>query len=61
MKAILVKTHNESKTLQEVRVITQDGRPTIIKAERHLNYEFFDESIGHAPNHIITKRMGNDL
>ena len=32
MKAILVKTHNESKTLQDVRVITQDGRPTIIKA-----------------------------
>ena len=35
MKAILVKTHNESKTLQEVRVITQDvalllSKPNVI-------------------------------
>nr|WP_244773261.1 VCBS domain-containing protein [Alysiella crassa]UOP07065.1 VCBS domain-containing protein [Alysiella crassa] len=61
MKHIIVKTHTADKTIGEVRVITKDGQPTVIKADRNVNYEFFHEEINAAPNHIITKRVGDDL
>ncbi len=38
-----------------------DKKPTIIYAKPHLNYEFIDSEIMASPNHIITKRGGNDL
>ena len=61
MKTINVKAYNTKKITKELPVVTNDGQPTIIKAEKGINYEFFDQSIGRAPNHIITKRSGKDL
>ncbi|MBP2281023.1 CshA-type fibril repeat protein/VCBS repeat-containing protein [Psychrobacter sp. PL19] len=61
MNIIIVKTHNATSTVNEVQVITEDGKPTIINAVDKVNYEFHDTAIGRAPNHIITKRIKNDL
>ncbi|PNK61438.1 hypothetical protein [Psychrobacter sp. FDAARGOS_221] len=61
MKTVIVKVHNSKETIQEIQVVTKDGQPDVIKAVKNVNYEFFDESIGRAPNHIITKRINNAL
>lgn len=61
MQKILVKIHNAKQTIAEAVVVTKDGTPTTIKASKRVNYELIDESTGHAPHHIITKRVGQDL
>lgn len=61
MKTITVKVNNATQTIAEHTVVTQDGKPTVIKAVQNVNYELFDQAIGRAPNHIVTKRVGNDL
>ncbi|WP_019520168.1 Ig-like domain-containing protein, partial [Faucicola boevrei] len=61
MKNIAVKVHNTNKTVQQAQVVTQDGQPTVIQAQKGVNYEFLDQATGRAPHHIITKREGNDL
>ena len=61
MKTVIVKVNNATQTIAEHTVVTQDGKPTIIKASQKVNYELVDKVTGHAPNHIITKRVGNDL
>ncbi|WP_352310471.1 Ig-like domain-containing protein, partial [Psychrobacter sp. W2-37-MNA-CIBAN-0211] len=61
MNTIIVKTNNATQTISQVDVVTQDGIPTIIKATNKVNYEFHDTAINRAPNHIITKRIKNDL
>ncbi|SLJ85273.1 Ig-like domain-containing protein [Psychrobacter sp. DAB_AL43B] len=61
MSTITVKVNDQIKTITEHKVVTQDGKPTIIKAVDKINYELLDESTGHAPNHIITKRIDKDL
>ncbi|UZA34997.1 Calx-beta domain-containing protein [Moraxella bovis] len=47
--------------IKELTLATHDGQPDVIKADKNVNYEFFDHSIGRAPNHIIAKRKGKDL
>ncbi|WP_201540819.1 Ig-like domain-containing protein, partial [Psychrobacter sp. 1044] len=61
MNTIIVKTHNTNSTVDQVQVITKDGKPTVIAAVDKVNYEFYDTAIGRAPNHIITKRIKNNL
>ncbi|MBH0006114.1 Ig-like domain-containing protein, partial [Psychrobacter sp. SWN149] len=61
MNTIIVKTNDATQTISQVQVATKDGTPTIITAMDRVNYEFHDTAIGHAPNHIITKRIKNDL
>ncbi|MDX2374867.1 hypothetical protein NJD71_12140, partial [Psychrobacter sp. PP-21] len=61
MNTIIVKTNSATQTVAQVQVVTEDGKPTIIKAVDKVNYEFHDTAIGRAPNHIITKRLKNDL
>lgn len=61
MKTVIVKVNNATQTIAEHTVVTQDGKPTIIKASQKVNYELVDKATGHAPNHIVTKRVGNDL
>ncbi|STZ09894.1 Uncharacterised protein [Moraxella caviae] len=61
MKNILVKVHGTNETLQEITVVTKDGQPTVVKAQKNVNYEFIDLAKNVAPDHIITKRVGNDL
>ena len=61
MKTIMVKTNNATQIVAEVAVVAKDGKPTIIQAMEKVNYEFHDMAIGRAPNHIITKRIKNDL
>lgn len=61
MQKILVKVHNSKKTIAETAVITKDGVPTTIKANKRVNYEFFDQDANHAPHHIVTKRVDKDL
>ncbi|WP_438012673.1 Ig-like domain-containing protein [Psychrobacter raelei] len=61
MKTVIVKVNTATQTIAEHTVVTQDGQPTVIKAVQKVNYELFDPATGHAPNHIVTKRVGNDL
>ncbi|MCG3879282.1 Calx-beta domain-containing protein, partial [Psychrobacter sp. Ps6] len=61
MNTIIVKTNSATQTVAQAQVVTEDGKPTIIKAVDKVNYEFHDTAIGRAPNHIITKRLKNDL
>ncbi len=61
MKNITVKIYNTVENTGEIKLTTKDGKPTIIKAQKGVNYEFFDHSIDRAPNHIVTKRHGKDL
>nr|WP_241879484.1 Ig-like domain-containing protein [Psychrobacter sp. PraFG1]UNK06295.1 Ig-like domain-containing protein [Psychrobacter sp. PraFG1] len=61
MKTVIVKVNTATQTIAEHTVVTQDGQPTVIKAVQKVNYELFDPATGHAPNHIVTKRIGNDL
>ncbi len=61
MKDISLKVYNATKNTGEMKFTTDDDKPTIIKAQKGVNYEFYDHSIDRAPNHIITKRDGKDL
>ncbi|WP_394123615.1 hypothetical protein, partial [Psychrobacter nivimaris] len=61
MNAIVVKTNDATQTISQIEIITKDGTPTVIKAVDKVNYEFHDKSINRAPNHIVTKRIKNDL
>ncbi|MBF2718785.1 hypothetical protein IP510_02655, partial [Psychrobacter sp. NG254] len=61
MNTIIIKTNNATQTIKETEVVTKDGIPTIIKSTEKVNYEFHDNAINRAPNHIITKRIKNDL
>jgi len=61
MKNIIVKVNNATQTIAEHNIITQDGKPTVIRAVQNANYELFDKAMGRAPNHIVTKRVGDDL
>ncbi|MGP4715003.1 Ig-like domain-containing protein, partial [Psychrobacter sp. T6-6] len=61
MNTIIVKTNNTTETVSQIEVVTKDGIPTVIQASERVNYEFHDNAINRAPNHIITKRIKNDL
>ncbi|WP_131669725.1 Ig-like domain-containing protein, partial [Psychrobacter pygoscelis] len=61
MKTVNVKVHNAKETIQSVKIITNDGKPNVIKAGKGVNYEFLEEGLGRAPQHVITKRVNNDL
>ena len=60
-QTILVKVHGTDKTIAEHTVVTKDGQPTIIKAQKKVNYELLDPARGTAPDHIVVKRVGQDL
>ena len=61
MNTIIVKTNDATQIVSQVEVVTKDGVPTVIKATDKVNYEFHNTAIDRAPNHIITKRVANDL
>ncbi|MGP5436479.1 Ig-like domain-containing protein, partial [Psychrobacter alimentarius] len=61
MNTIVVKTNDATQTISQIEVVTKDGIPTVIQASAKVNYEFHDNTINRAPNHIITKRIKNDL
>lgn len=61
MKSITVKVNDASQTLAQTQVITKDGKPTIIKATKNVNYELINDATKRAPDHIVTKRVGKDL
>ncbi|MEZ7519412.1 Ig-like domain-containing protein, partial [Psychrobacter sp. Arc9] len=61
MNTVIVKINDATQTVDQISVVTKDGVPTVITATNKVNYEFHDTAIGRAPNHIITKRVKNDL
>lgn len=61
MKNITIKIQNANQLVEQVRIVTKDGEPTIIPAQKAVNYEFVDDETGHALQHIVTKRQDNDL
>lgn len=61
MQSITVKVNRANQTTQEAVIITNDGKPTIIKAVNKVNYEFINNATGRGPEKIITKRVGKDL
>ncbi|MGP5543061.1 BapA/Bap/LapF family large adhesin [Psychrobacter celer] len=61
MKNITVKAQSQIETVTEHKVMTQNSEPIVIAATNNINYELIDDSTGHAPDHIITKRVDKDL
>ncbi|MDO5768492.1 MAG: hypothetical protein Q4P13_03225, partial [Psychrobacter sp.] len=61
MSTIIIKTHSATQTINQITEITKDGKPTIIEAQKFVNYELLDAELQKAPHHIITKRVKNDL
>lgn len=61
MQSITVKVNTVKQTVQEATIITNDGKPTIIKAANKVNYELVNNATGRGPEKIITKRVGKDL
>ncbi|MBO1517809.1 BapA/Bap/LapF family large adhesin [Psychrobacter halodurans] len=61
MKNITVKVQSQIETVTEHKVMTQNSEPIVIAATNNINYELIDDSTGHAPDHIITKRVDKDL
>ncbi len=61
MRNVIINIHDGTKTIATHHVQTNSTQPTVIKAQRNVNYEFVDADRGVAPNHIVTKRVGKDL
>lgn len=61
MKNITIKMHNVNQIVQQIQAITKDGEPTVLVAQKGINYELIDEETGHALQHIVTKRVDKDL
>ncbi|MBO1531904.1 Ig-like domain-containing protein [Psychrobacter sp. F1192] len=61
MNAITIKVNDQVKTIAEHNLIVQDDKATVIQATNKVNYELLDEATGHAPKHIVTKRVDKDL
>ena len=61
MNAITIKVNDQVKTIAEHNLIVQDDKATVIQATNKVNYELLDEVTGHAPKHIVTKRVDKDL
>ncbi|MDO5680207.1 MAG: Ig-like domain-containing protein, partial [Pelistega sp.] len=61
MKKITVNVNDAKQTIKQHIEVTLDGAPTVIQAQNHVNYEFVDEATGKGPQHIIAKRVNNDL
>lgn len=61
MRNISIKIHNTSELVQQIQVVTKDGTPTLIQAQKGVNYEFVDDVTGRALQHIVVKRQDKDL
>ncbi|MDY3306223.1 Calx-beta domain-containing protein, partial [Psychrobacter sanguinis] len=59
MKNIIVTTVDSSGVIAK-HTLSGNG-PTVINATKNANYEFFDNAKGYGPDHIITRRVDNDL
>ena len=59
MKNIIVTTVDSSGVIAK-HTLSGNG-PTVINATKNANYEFFDKAKGFGPDHIITRRVDNDL
>ncbi|WP_156471481.1 Calx-beta domain-containing protein, partial [Psychrobacter phenylpyruvicus] len=59
MKNIIVTTVDSSGVVAKNAL--SDNGPTVINATKDANYEFFDNVKGYGPDHIITRRVDNDL
>lgn len=61
MQTIIVKVQNTQATINTETVMLGENQPTVIAANQGVNYEFLEQSSGHAPDHIITQRVADDL
>lgn len=61
METVTVKIHNSTQTIEEFKVEIGNNNLVSIEAQKNVNYEFFSDNIQAAPNHIITKRVDEDL
>ena len=59
MKNIIVTTVDSSGVVAKNTL--SDNGPTVINATKNANYEFFDNVKGYGPDHIITRRVDDDL
>ncbi len=60
-KTIAIKAFNKKEIVTEVIATTKSEELTILQAQAGVNYELFDETTGKAPDHIVTKRKGDNL
>ncbi|MBS9777266.1 MAG: hypothetical protein KGV50_00755 [Gammaproteobacteria bacterium] len=58
---IQINTYSKKELIKSVTTSTKDEATTVIQADSQINYEFIDNKIGKAPNHIVLKRSGDDL
>lgn len=61
MTVITVKVNDQVNTIAEKTILTQDSKPTVIKAIDKVNYELLNTETNLAPSHIVTKRVDNDI
>ncbi len=61
MKNITVKVNNKSELLATHQLATKSKEPLIIDAMKNVNYELINADTNVAPQHIVTKRVGDDL
>ncbi len=60
-KTIAIKAFNKKEMVKEVVATKKSDELTILQAKSGVNYELFDETTGKAPDHIVTKRKGDNL
>ncbi|PID66979.1 MAG: hypothetical protein CR975_00310 [Gammaproteobacteria bacterium] len=61
MKTVIVKVFNKKGMIKEVVATTKSGELTVLQAQPGVNYELLDESTNKAPDHIVTKRVDDNL
>ncbi len=61
MPSIKLTIRDKSNILETVAFNTKDKTVTRIQATKPANYELYSDKFNEAPNHIVTKRVGNDL
>ncbi len=61
MKTVVVKVFNKKGVVEEVVATTKSGELTLLQARENVNYELVDEQTGKAPDHILTKRVKDNL
>lgn len=61
MQTIIIKVQNTQATINTETIMLGEGQPTVIAADQGVNYEFLEQGSGHAPDHIITQRVNDDL
>ena len=60
-KIVSLRVNQEKEVISLKRVMGVGDKPIKIQAQPKAKYQFADSETGKGPEHIITKRVGDDL